>query len=101
MTLLNTLQNENRIMDSLRNGDTSVLQGMDATQVLAYGIAMQREYGVLDTGSKINPEAVGQALQSNLQHVKELEENKERIRKEHMGNLVRQRLQQQAAYRSY
>lgn len=101
MTLLNTLQNENKVMESLRNGDTSVLKGMDATQVLAYGLAMQREYGALDTGSKISPEAVGQAIQSNLQHVKVLEENKERIRKEHMENVVRLRLQQQVAYKSY
>lgn len=101
MTLLNTLQNENKIMESLRNGDTSVLKGMDPSQVLSYGLAMQKEFGVLDTEPKIDPEAVGQALQSNIQHVKELEENKERIRKEHLENVVRQRLQQQAAYRGF
>lgn len=101
MTLLDTLKSETKIMESLRNGDTSVLKGMDATQVLAYGLAMQQEFGVVDSVPKISTEEVGQALQNKLQHAKALEDNKERIRKEHMENVVRQRIQQQAAYRGY
>ena len=70
-------------MEELRNGNTAVLEGMDATTKINYALALQQEVGIVNN-KKANFEAVGQALQELLKQQREIEENRERMRKEHI-----------------
>ena len=101
MNLLQLQQSkEKAILEELKEGNAYVLEGMDATSKLAYGLQLQQEVGTPNE-SRLDFAAVGEAYQQKLQHDKELEENAERIRKEHLENIAKQKAEQMAAYRGY
>lgn len=68
MTLLNTVQWDNRVLEELKNGNKEVLKGLPPLLALQYGVAMQKELlgpNYVDT-SPIDTKAVEQALIESL-----------------------------------
>lgn len=83
MTLLDLKNVILNTLEELKQGNTSVLNDLDANTKILYGLAIQIEF---DTPGqqKVNFEAVGQALQERLKQQRAAEESLERMRKEHI-----------------
>lgn len=99
MNLLNLQRNkEKAVLEELREGNIYVLEGMDATTKLTYGLQLEKEFGVPNE-SRLDFEAVGEAFKQKLQQEKEAVENSDRMRREHIENIAKQKAEQMAAYR--
>lgn len=99
MNLLDLQRNkEKAVLEELREGNTYVLEGMDAATKLSYGLQLQKEVGVPNE-SRLDMEAVGEAFKQKLQQEKDAAEHSERIRKEHIEKVAKQKAEQMAAYR--
>lgn len=83
MTLLDLNKVNSNTLEELKQGNTSVLNGLDANTKIIYGLALQNEFGTPDQ-QKANFEAVGDALQERLKQQRETEENRQRMRNEHI-----------------
>lgn len=83
MTLLDLNKFNSNTLEELKQGNTTVLNGLDAKTKIMYGLALQNEFGIPDQ-QKVNFEAAGHALQERLKLQREAEETRERIRKEHI-----------------
>ena len=79
MTLLNLNKINSHPLEELKQGNTSVLKGLDANAKIMYGLALQKEFGIPDQ-QKANFEEVGLALQERLNQQRETDENRERMR---------------------
>lgn len=99
MNLLDMQRNkEKEVLQDLREGNTYVLEGMDAASKVAYGLQLQAEVGTPDE-SRLDMNAVGEAFQQKLQQEKDAAENSERMRREHIEKIAKQKAEQMAAYR--
>ncbi|MCP1145790.1 hypothetical protein [Lysinibacillus endophyticus] len=101
MNLLYLQRNkEKNVLEELREGNTYVLEDMNATEKLTYGLQLQQEVGIPNE-SRLDFEAVGEAYKQKLQQEKDDAEHSERIRKEHIEKVAKQKAEQIAAYRGY
>lgn len=83
MTLLDLNKVNSNTLEDLKQGNISVLNGLDANTKIMYGLALQNEFGIPDQ-QKSYFEAAGLALQERLKQQRESEENRQRMRTEHI-----------------
>lgn len=83
----------------MKQGNTTVLNNLDANTKIMYGLALQNEFGSPDL-QKANFEAVGLALQERLNQQREAEENRERMRNEHIERESKEWARKMSAARS-
>ena len=98
MNLLDLQRNkEKTVLEELREGNTYVLEGMDAAAKLSYGLQLQNEVGTPNE-SRLDFAAVGEAYQQKLQQEKDAAEHSERIKREHLEKVAKQKAEQMAAF---